>query len=169
MATRVDKSNLISEVRNNVVDLLKANVSDPTVGSAEYRDWILSRIPDTKASDFIGFPFIVVISPDPEILTKARSGDGKSKMVAWEVEILIYTSDRGYSDMANRGNADSETIGNKVFETFLDKTNRNTLRANNMLFSEPKGQGTVTEALEETLVYIKSIALPFATKMRISS
>ena len=37
MATFVNKTNLFSEARNNVVDLIKTNIDDPTTSASEFK------------------------------------------------------------------------------------------------------------------------------------
>ncbi|KKM25258.1 hypothetical protein LCGC14_1596790 [marine sediment metagenome] len=61
MASQVTYTNLFSESRANVIALITStNVPDPIISSAEYRKWIYSREPDVKASDFKGYPYIIV-------------------------------------------------------------------------------------------------------------
>ena len=76
---KVTYSNLFSESRNNVVTIVKSDVSDPTTSPSEYRKWIYSREPDTKSSDFSGYPFIIVHNSEVDFEREDSSGDGKKK------------------------------------------------------------------------------------------
>lgn len=169
-ATAVTYSNLTSESRNNVVTLLSStsNVVDPIVTSGEFRKWIYSRAPDTKAADFKGFPFIVVnpANYDPEV---GGSMNGKSKFVSWEIEIEIFTSDRGYGGHDGQGLTHMDAITDDVVQTLSAMTNRNTLSGNNLKFSRPRLTSVTTEAIEDTLVYRRSIMATFKNRIHVSA
>ena len=165
---KVTKENLFSEARNNVVTLIEANVSDPVISSSEYRKWIYSRRPGGKASDFDGYPYIVVHPTDVDV-EDGGSVDGKSKVVSWTIEIEIVASDRGYGDHNGQGLAHIDAISDSLIAVFLDMTNRATLSANSLKFSKPTTTAVTTEAISNELVYSRSILLPFRTRMAVSA
>lgn len=164
----LSRSNLFSAVRVNVVSLISDNVSDPLSSSSEFRDWIYSRRPDVKASDFGGYPFIVVPPVDVD-LEKKSSFDGKSKRVSWDVEIEIVTSaivdDEGDGD----GLSMIESISDDVLSVFLDRVNRLVLRGQLMNFSTPVSSPVSNDVISDELVFVRSIMLSFNSKLQVSS
>jgi len=170
MADQVTYENLFSESRNNVVALITStNVPDPTVSSAEFRKWVYSREPDVKASDFKGYPFIIVHPCDLDIEKELGSLDGKSKFVYWDIEIEIITSDRGYGENDGKGLSNIDTISNNLIKTFMNITNRKTLGTNSMKFVNPTTTAVGTEVMHNELVYRRSIILSFKSRIKISS
>lgn len=169
MANRVTKSSLFSESRQNVVDLINSNVNDPVTSSAEYRKWIYSREPDVKASDFGGYPFIVVEGSDVDVLMEGSSADGKKKFVDWSIETKIYASDRGYGNINGKGLIHIDAISDSIFNVFLDSTNKQTLSDNGMKFSEPETEDVDDEILNNELVFTRTLKLNFSIRMQVSS
>ncbi len=169
MANRVTKDILFSESRNNVVDLINSNVSDPTIGSAEYRKWIYSREPDVKSVNFKGYPFLVISSSEVNIHPERASLDMKSKLVSWINVVEIITSDRGYGGKDGQGQSQNDTLGDSILSIFNNKTNRITLSNNSMKFSEPRSAGTVVEPIDDELTFRRTIILNFNSKIQISS
>lgn len=169
-ASAVNYTNLVSEVRDNVVALLEntSNVADPISGSGEFRKWIYSRVPDTKSADFKGFPFIVVHPAqfDPEV---GGSMNGKSKFVSWSVEVEIFSSDRGYGSADGQGLTHMDAITDDILTTLLNKTNRNTLSANNLKFSIPRPTSVITEEFNDELIYRRSIMSTFKNRIQVSA
>jgi hypothetical protein len=170
MADKVTYENLFSESRNNVVALItSANVPDPTLSSAEFRKWIYSREPDAKATDFKGYPYLIVNPTDLDIEKEKGSLDGKSKFVYWDIEIEIVTSDRGYGEQDGKGLTHMDSISNSLVKTFMNKTNRNTLSTNSMMFVNPTTTAVGTEIIEDELVYRRSLILSFKSRIQVSS
>ena len=170
MANQLTYENLFSESRNNVLALItSANVPDPTLSSAEFRKWVYSREPDAKATDFKGYPYIIVHPSDLDIEKELGSLDGKSKFVYWDIEIEIITSDRGYGANDARGLSHMDTISNNLVKTFMNKTNRNTLSTNSMKFVNPTTTAVGTETLENELVYRRSIMISFQSRIQVSA
>ena len=170
MASQITYVNLFSEPRNNVVALLTStNVSDPTVSSGEYRKWIYSRFPDVKSTSFSGYPIIVVNSTDLDIEMLNGTADGKSKVVNFDIEIEIYTSDRGYGSTDGKGLSHMESISDDIVETFMNVTNRSTLR--NFGLSSAMIQPTVIseEAKNNELIYKRIIPLSFMNRIAVSA
>lgn len=172
MANQVTYENLFSESRNNVVALMtSSNVPDPNISSKEFRKWIYSREPGVKASDFAGYPFIIVY---PSVVDfEADKGNGsldmKSKATFWDIEIEIITSDRGYGEKDGQGLTNIDTISNSVVKTFMNKTNRITLSNNSMKFTNPSTTSISIEDFHNERVYRRSIMLSFESRIQVSS
>jgi len=164
-------ANLFSEPRNNVVNLIKdsSNVSDPVISSAEYRKWIYSRFPDVKSTEFSGYPFIVVRSTDLNTEIPESSADGKSKIVNFDIDIEIYTSDTAYGNMSGKGLSHMEAISNDLAETFMNITNRNTLKSYGLAFSTIEPTAISEQELKQQKVYQRIFPLTFKNKMQVSS
>lgn len=167
---QVTYENLFSESRNNIVTLISniSNVPDPVISAAEHRKWIYSREPDVKASDFGGFPFLIINPADVDVEEKG-SLDMKSKPVAWDIEIEIVTSDRGYGEKDGLGLSHMDTISNSIMKTLLNKTNRLSLSSNSMKFLRPVTTGVTTETMADTLVYRRSVMLSFRSRIQVSA
>lgn len=170
MADQVTRSNLFSESRNNVVALINdtSNVADPIATSSEFRKHIYSREPDVKASDFKGYPFMIINPTDVDI-GEGGSLDGKIKPVEWFIECEIVTSDRGYGNKDGQGLTHMDSISNSIMSTMLNMTNRITLSNNSMKFSRPETTSVTTDVLQNELVYRRSIMLPFKSRIAVSS
>ena len=163
-------ANLFSEPRNNVVTLISnsSNVSDPVTSSAEYRKWIYSRFPDVKAADFAGYPFIVIRSTDIDTEIAMSSADGKSKIVNFDIDIEIYTSDRGYGYEDGRGLANMEAISDDIVQTLMNMDNRNTLKSYGLAFSTITPTQISEQDLKNERLYRRIIPLTFQNKMQVS-
>lgn len=170
MADQVTYTKLFSEARNNVVALLTAsNVADPLSLSTEYRKWIYSREPDIKAIDFKGYPYIVVNPSIVHIEKKRGSLDGKSKIVSWDIEIEIVTSDRGYGSKDGQGLTYMDAISDDIMQTFNDVSNRNTLSTNSMKFCNLDTTAVIPEEIiANELCYRRSILISFESRIRVS-
>lgn len=169
MASQVTYTNLFSESRNNVVALITTtNIPDADVSSVQYRKRIYSRRPDIKSVDFAGYPIIIVYPSivDPE--QEESSLDGKSKKVNWIIEVEIITSDRGYGSKAGQGLSDMDTLSNYFAKTFMDITNRNTLSANSMYFSNFEVTSVEPEIINNELCYVRKIMLSFKSRIKVS-
>jgi len=167
---KITYANIFSEARTNVLNLISdsSNVADPLMVSGQFRKWIYSRDPDSKATDFRGYP-IIILRParfDPE---EMGSLDGKRRFVAWEIDIEIVTSDRGYGSSDGQGLSHMDAISNDVVETFLDLTNRQTLKGFGMSFSDPTVSDVGTEEYQDELIYRRVITLSFRDRLIISA
>lgn len=171
MANKVIYSNLFSEARNNVVALITtSNVPDPNTATAEYRKRIYSREPDVKSSDFKGYPYIIVWPTDVDIEKEKgrQSLDGKSKIVYWDIEVEIFSSDRGYGEKDANGLADIDSLSDNLAKTFQNKSNRTTLSTNNLHFSGFTTTAVTTENIANERVYKRSFMLSFESRMQVS-
>jgi hypothetical protein len=144
------------------------NVPDPISISTEFRKWIYSRVPDVKASDFKGYPFIV-INPAQFDAQVGGSMNGKSKFVSWEIEIEIFASDRGYGSADGQGLSHIDAITDDIIKTLLDMTARNALSTNNMKFSIPKSTSVTSEVLDNEMIYRRSIIATFKNRIQVSA
>lgn len=169
MASIVTYEKLFSESRNNVVELITANVSDPISSSGQYRKWIYSRVPDIKSEDFKGYPFIVVqnsnVIPDGD----NQSGDGKHRVVYFDIIVEIYTSDRGYGSKDGLGSSQIDSISDELISVFLNKTHRETLINNRMSMSKPTTDEVEVIPLKNELIYTRTINLSFGNRMVVSA
>ena len=167
----VTYQNLVSESRNNVVSLLnnKSNVADPVTTSSQYRKWIYSRYPDVKSSSFSGYPFIVVRSTDITIPENNRTADGRSGMVTFDIDIEIYTSDRGYGNSDGQGLAHMDAISDDVIQTLMNITNRKILKSYGLVSASIEPTNTTEQALKDEITYKKIIPISFSNRMKVSA
>jgi hypothetical protein len=168
MANQVTYSNIFSEARDNIVSIISTNVDDPVTTSSQHRKWIYSRYPDTKASDFKGFPIIVVHPADTDIEERGTL-DMKSKYVSWSIEIEIITSDRGYGLKDGQGLSHMDSVSDSVISTLMSKTNRKTLSQNSMKFTTPTTTAVVVEDIDNTKIYRRSIMVDCKSRIQISA
>ena len=168
---QITYANLFSEPRNNVVKLISNtnNVNDPTTGSAESRKFIYSRFPDVKAADFSGYPFIVIRSSDLETEIPMSSADGKSKIVNFDIDIEVYTSDRGYGFQDGKGLSYMESISNDVVATLMNITNRKLLKSFGLAFSTITPTQISEQDLKNERLYKRIIPLTFQNKIQVSA
>lgn len=167
---KVSITNLASEPRTNVLNLISdsSNVADPVISSAGFRKWIYSREPDTKASDFKGYPFIIVHAARflPET-TGMMSG--KKRFATFVIQIEIVSSDRGYGGSDGKGLTHNDAVTDDVLETLMDLTNRATLKSYGMSFSQPSVSSINVEPLHNELTYRRSIDVEFNDLVVVSS
>lgn len=168
MATFVNKNNLFSEARNNVVDLIKTKINDPATSSSEFRKFIYSRRPDVKATDFSGYPYIVV-NPSDISLSEQGSVDGKTKTATWNIEIEVVTSDRGYGNKDGKGLTHMDNFSDQIISIFADQTNKTTLRNNGIAFATPSSTPVSNEIIHNELVYERTFIYTFRSRKRVSA
>ncbi len=168
---QVTYTNLFSESRNNVVSLISnsSNVTDPVTTASEFRKWIYSREPDVKASDFSGYPFIIIHPTDFDTDEEKGTVDGVSKLVFWDIEVEIVTSDRGYGESDGQGLTYMDAISNNIVQTLLNITNRNTLSGQSMKFVRPTTTAVITDIIDNELVYRRSIMFSFKSRIQVSA
>ena len=167
----IDYTNLVSSVRDNVVEIIQNNVSDPTNSTSGLRKWIYSRTPDTKSRDFSGFPYIIVPSPQISISnasTGQHSFDGSKKEITWEMEIIIHTTDRGWNNLNGKGLQYVNEISNDMMRVFLNRQIRETMRTSGLAFAMPEVSNVDVIEQDNTLLYEVSVFLSFTTRMRVS-
>jgi len=170
MASEVTYSNLLSESWQNVYDLINiaTNVVDPTTSASEFRKWIYTREPDIKANDFGQFPYIIV-HPAGISFPGRKTVDRRKSLIAWMVQVEVVSCDREFNGADGKGATHNDAISDDVLQTFLNVTNRNTLSANSMKFSDPTATAALSEELANTLVYRRTIFLPFRTIKEITA
>lgn len=168
MANFVSKNNLFSEARNNVVDLISANISDPVTAPSEFRKFIYSRRPDAKASDFAGYPYIIV-NPSDISFSEQGSVDNKTKLATWTIEIEVVTSDRGYGNQDGKGLIHMDNLSDQLISIFADHANKVTLRNNGIAFATPTSTPVSNEIIHNELVYERSFIYTFRSRKRVSA
>lgn len=163
----VNYNNLITAVRDNIVEIILNNVTDPISSPSALRKWLYSRRPDTKSRDFSGFPYIVI--PSPQIsLSDRQSIDMSKRSVTWDTEITVHASDRGWGNNNGKGLEWTNKISNQVMQIFLNRQIRQTFQDNNMFFARPEITNVTVIELDNTLVYEVSVFLSFEVRMQIS-
>lgn len=163
MADAVLYNNLLSESWQNIYDLInnKSNVADPLTTSSEKRKWVYSRVPDIKAADFKGFPFIV-IHPSTGSFGDMQTGNRRIQAgTVFTIEIEIFTCDRGFGNQDAKGMAHLDAISDDVMECLNTAANRNTLSGNGLRFAKPNVANVSTEELDNTLIYRRSFIITF--------
>ena len=170
MTTKVTYENLFSAPRDNVVELLNStNVPRPETSSAEFKKWIYSREPDTKAADFKGYPILIVGDVEVDTEKEETSGNGKHKFVNFIIMVEVRTSDRGYGSSDGQGLTHMSSISNNIMKTFLNTSNRNTLALNSMEYAEPVTGSVERITVANELLSRRIISLSFRSRMPISS
>jgi len=166
----VTYTNLLSQSRENVLALIssKTNVVDPTTTASEFRKWIYSREPDIKATDFKGWPYII-LNPAVVSFSDAQSLDGKKKRIYWSFEVEIVASDRGFNNQDGKGLIHIDAISDDILQTFNNITNRTSLSSSGMKFSKCDVTTVVPEVLDNNLIYRRSIILSFNTRKAVSA
>jgi len=168
--TKVIYSNLFSATRANVLALLtSSNVPNPTVGSAEYKKWIYSREPDVKATDFKGYPILIV---GPAVFRSDpinQTADAKSKSVNFDVIIEVRTSDRGYGSKDGQGLTNMDSISDDILETFNDRTNRMALSQDTLAFCNLNVENVENIVIADELIYRREVVISFSNRMKISA
>lgn len=169
-AVRIDRTNMLTQVRQNFVDLIdnKSNVADPTTATSEHRKWIYAREPDVKAADFAGFPYIVIHLATASF-GEMQSLNRKSSFVDFTQEIEVVTSDREFGDRNGKGAEDMDAMSDDILETLNSVTNRNTLRTNGINFVRPNVSYVVDEDFKNTKIYRRSFIIPSRTRMQVSA
>lgn len=168
-ASRVTYANLFSEAWNNIYQLIKSNATDPLMSSYEKRKWVYSDEPDVKASDFKGYPFIIVWPAELDIPEEEATVDGRSKRTQWTVEIEIVASDRGYGGKDGQGRSHLDSVSNSVMQVLMNITNRKTLRDNGLYKLVPAASGVTEEPLENEKVFRRTFVLSFRGKMQVTA
>jgi len=169
MAGIVTYKKLFSESRNNVVDLIKNNISDPISFANQSRKFIYAREPDVKANDFKGYPYIIVNSSNVDTPIEKQSGDGKHKEVIFDIEVDIVSSDRGYGSNDGKGSEYLDNFSDQIMYIFNDVSNRNRLINNRMSMSYPVSNDVEVIPIADELVYRRSISLTFKNRMAVSA
>jgi len=155
MANEVTKSNLLSESRNNIVEILQNNVTNPS-GNPK---WIYARRPKVKNLTFNGFPLLIVY---PAMVTfgKPTTVNGQKKKTSFSIEIEIVTQDAAVNQ--GKGLMQLDNVTDQVLEQLNSKTNRDILAGNRLHFVDPDVSGVGDEEWNNTLVYTRTILLTFS-------
>lgn len=167
-AAHVDYATLTSAPRDAVFELLnnRANVADP-MGAPSQRVMIYTRRPDELAVGFQGFPYIIL--PDNDFAPSRQTVDRRSAQQTFTIELQVVACDRGAGDKDGRGNAHMRSITNDILKTILNATNRASLAAKGLCFSNPVVHQPSVIPFNNTLVYVRPITLTFTTRNKVSA
>ncbi len=172
-ASRITYSTILSQARENIYDIINSasNVADPISSSAQTRKWIYSRFPDVKASNFTGYPFIILTPANVTYSEdRGKSLDLKSNIVEWSIEINIYASDRSYNGGSEgNGYIHITDISDDIVKTFNDVAIKKTLMTNNIQFANIKSTSNDVEDIDKERIFYQSFMLTFRTKMQVSA
>ena len=162
MATKVDKSNLLSESWQNVYDLINdsSNVSNPT----GVKKWVYSRDPGTKSVGFSGFPYIVVF-PSVVDFGERATVNKQLKTVNFSVQVEVVTSD-GMKDKG-KGAEWNDNICDDILELFNSVAACNTLATNGLFFSTPNVSSVIIDEVNQLRVFRRSIFISFTCKKKV--
>ena len=110
----ITKSNLISQVWQNVYDILNSNLTDPKSRSK----WIYAAFPSVRKGTADTYPCIIIESPD-------MSGENiimghSSRSYRWSIPISVYSTRM----------EDVDTIADDIINTL--ETNKGSLSTNNL-------------------------------------
>lgn len=170
-ASRVTYANILSEAWNNLYQLISSssNVNDPSVGSGEFRKWVYTRPPDTTATNFAGYPYIVIPPVDVDTNAGRKSVDGNRRMIGWGCDIEVVTCDREWNNRDGKGATDNDAISEDVIQTLNSLTNRNTMATNGLKDVGVNASSMLIESEEGVLVYRRIIMVRFDTRMAVSA
>lgn len=122
----VNTTNIYSESRKILKELIDNNVIDPKIGTTiSRRRWIYREEPDTTSRDFAGYPIIVIRSPDvgDEVITLNQQFRDDS--FTFEIEIYAEFNDK---------DARVDSISDSVISAIMKSDSQDTL-ATNKLFN----------------------------------
>ena len=171
MASRLDRTNLLTQGWQNIYDLVntRSNVADPLQASNQFRKFVYSRDPDVKATDFAGYPFVIVHQAMMNVARERASVDMKSKMLIFTVEIEVVSSDRGQGNENDKGLTYNNQISDDIAETFNSKTNKIILHDNAIYFANLLTAAVVPEPRAKEMTYRRSFILGFQAKIQVSA
>ena len=167
-AARLSPTTLATSPRANLLALLdtRSKVADP-VDPSGVRKFVYSREPDVNKQGFAGFPYIIL--PGTTFVPSKQTVDRKSAQQDFTCEIEVVTCDRGRGDADGQGQVQLDSITNDVLHTLMDRTNRGTLSRSGIYFMASAAQPPVVEPFKDTLVYRRSFAVSFRTRMPVST
>lgn len=108
----ITKSSLYSETFKQVKDFIDTNISDPT--KRYKRKWIYASFPNITETDFQGYPFIVIESPD--VSEEAQEFDNTRGYV-FRILITVWSDDE----------TETDELSDSILNQF--RTNKSTLEA----------------------------------------
>lgn len=158
------KSNLFTQSWENLyVEInTRTNVRDPF--SAGIRKFIYSREPNTKSSNFAGFPFIVM-QPDTIDFENQSVSTSKKDMLGSQI-VEVYSSDNLLNGTVNgAGQTHLNQISDDLVKTFNDLTVKARLRGYKIENINIKATGVQVMELEEETVFIRSFIIEYNTRM----
>ena len=128
----ITKDNIFTQSHANVFNLInnRSNIPDPADESG-LRKFVYTREPNFKASNFEGFPLIVVQDKAHE--QSEKIADNSKAMWLDQTTILVFAQDKTsdhYGDPS--GFEQLNTISNYIVSTLNNRTNSFALRANGL-------------------------------------
>lgn len=134
----ITTSNIYTESRTVLKNLIAANVTDPRTNQVNSRRrWIYREEVDTTSLTFEGYPILIIRTPDfeDELQDLQESlSDGQ------------FTIQLGVFSEYNDANARTDSISNDIYALFRNKTHQATLNAANMyevkVTSSPQNEET---------------------------
>jgi len=162
MATKVDKSNLLSESWQNVYDLI--NDSDNVTNPAGVKKWVYSRDPGTKAIGFKSLPYIVVF-PAVVDFGERSTVNRQLRTVNFSVQVEVVSSDG--MNQKGKGQEWNDSICDDILQLFNKNTTRNTLATNGLFFSTPNVSSVVIDEVNQLRVFRRSMFIGFTCKKKV--
>lgn len=120
----VDNTNVFSEPRDLIKNLINTNIVDPKTGTTNSRRrWFYRQIPDTTSHDFAGYPFIVISSGEGDSNEVDLQGQTSDFEMELEVECFVEFNDT---------NARVDSLSNSIYQTLNSFANKKTLASQNL-------------------------------------
>ena len=120
----VNITNVYSEARTILKNLIDSNVIDPAIGTkSSRRRWIYREQPDTTSRDFQGYPIIVITSPDLDDDVQDLKDSLSDGTLSFEISVQAE-----YNDVNSR----VDTISSAIYGLFRSQTHTQTLADGNL-------------------------------------
>ena len=155
----VTKTIISSQSYANIYNLLNTNLTDPT--GVAGRRFIYSREPSITAIYSPGYPLIILSHIKPTI--SMQTIDGTKRMITWEMEIDIRTSDK-----KGNGLTHLESLSDELFKILNNQSNRNTLRGYSMYNVTLVQNSTDYIEIEGESIFASVFTLTFDSMLEVS-
>jgi len=120
----VENTNIFSEPRTLIKDLINTNIVDPKIGFVNSRRrWFYRQVPDTTSNDFAGYPYIVISSPEGDSNEVDLQGQTSDFELDLSVEVFVEFNDT---------NARVDSLSNDVYATLNSYANKKQLARQNL-------------------------------------
>jgi len=168
-ATTIDYTNLYSQPSINIFTILdtRSNVADPRDGTGA-RKFVYDSDPLQKSFDFDGIPYIVC--EDAKLDTPSmKNANARKQRLNWSQSIIIRTIKDGSSgSRTDAGVTDMRTIVDSVFQTFNDKTVKQTLRGYYQYNVDCSVTNVDTTVINQKLLYETTIEIEYQTRLTVT-
>lgn len=153
----VTTSNLYSESRKVVKDLINQNVTDPVKGRKNSsRRWIYRQLPKTTSRDFTGYPIIVLPSGD------AIDGRAEIKSQLSDTQLIFNIQVLGeFNDESAR----IDEISSEMYRLFIRPANIDILSKNNLFEPDVTGSAFALQTEDGKLLVGRMFTLSLQTTM----